>query len=361
MTRRYSSNAIATTLAAGCTDSATSIQVTATTGFPAVDFILALDYGESAQELVLVTGVAGTTLTVTRGYDSTTAQAHTLGAVVRHVHSAIDFRESRTHEEASTGVHGISGSVVGTTDTQSLTNKNLSSGTNMFPASILTTTSTSTVTNKDLSSGTNIFPSTLATDAEVTSAVSTHAAVTATHGATGAVVGTTNTQTLTNKTLDSPVVTGVGAVSYVAKTADESVTSSTTLQNDDHLFFTVDAAGTYVFDVWLYGTSAANAAGDLKVGFTFPTGTCHMGGAGASINLAADSIDSGEWLAFAPATSGSTVTQFGLSTAVTQSHVHGTLIATATGTLRLQWAQFSSSASASTLKAGSHMLVRRVA
>jgi len=38
------------------------------------------------------------------------------------------------------------------------------------------------------------------------SKVDTHASVTATHGATGAIVGTTNTQTLTNKTLTSPVV-----------------------------------------------------------------------------------------------------------------------------------------------------------
>ncbi len=40
----------------------------------------------------------------------------------------------------------------------------------------------------------------------LTSDVTTHAALTIAHGATGAVVGTTNTQTLTNKTLTSPAV-----------------------------------------------------------------------------------------------------------------------------------------------------------
>ena len=44
-------------------------------------------------------------------------------------------------------------------------------------------------------------------EAEVTSAIATHAALTATHGATGAIVGTTNTQTLTNKTLTAPALT----------------------------------------------------------------------------------------------------------------------------------------------------------
>jgi hypothetical protein len=38
--------------------------------------------------------------------------------------------------------------------------------------------------------------------------LNTHEALTETHGATGAVVGTTNTQTLTNKTLTSPTISG---------------------------------------------------------------------------------------------------------------------------------------------------------
>lgn len=42
--------------------------------------------------------------------------------------------------------------------------------------------------------------------AEVSGDIDTHAAATVAHGATGAVVGTTNVQTLTNKTLTSPVI-----------------------------------------------------------------------------------------------------------------------------------------------------------
>lgn len=41
---------------------------------------------------------------------------------------------------------------------------------------------------------------------ELAGAIATHAALTVTHGATGAIVGTTNTQTLTNKTLTAPAI-----------------------------------------------------------------------------------------------------------------------------------------------------------
>jgi len=149
-TRKYSSTASPTTLAAGCTSSATTIQVVATTGFPAVDFVLALDYGAVGQELVLVTNVSGTVLTVTRGYDSTAAVAHSLGAAVQHVHAGADFRDSRNHEAATAGVHGVTGSVVGTTDTQALSNKDLSSNTNTLPANVVTADGDQTLTNKTI-------------------------------------------------------------------------------------------------------------------------------------------------------------------------------------------------------------------
>jgi hypothetical protein len=56
--------------------------------------------------------------------------------------------------------------------------------------------------------------------------VSTHAGLTETHGATGAVVGTTNTQTLTGKTLTSPIINGDGVV-FEGATANEFETTLT--------------------------------------------------------------------------------------------------------------------------------------
>jgi hypothetical protein len=147
---------------------------------------------------------------------------------------------------------------------------------------------------------------------------------------------------------------------FVRKTADESVTSSAVLQNDDHLSYSIGATGTYAVDVYLIGTSAANAAGDLNVAFTFPTGTFYLTSSGLDASLASGSSGTVQTLG-GSITSGTAFASYGLSTTQTSIILHGTFVATATGTLQLQWCQAVSNANASTLKAGSSMLVKQVA
>lgn len=227
MVRQFSSVAAEATLSGNITDVATTMGVSTTAGWPlTTPFTLAIDPDNGSKELVEVTHVAGTTLTVTRGIDGTSAVSHTLGAEVEHVHSARDFREPLEHIAATSNVHGVTGALVGASEAVALTNKDLTSGTNTFPASLVRLTTSQTLTNKDLSDPSNIFPSSLATDAELSAAIAAlSAATTGVHGVgSGAVMGTTLTQTVTNKnftsgtnTFPSSLATLTGAQAFTNK------------------------------------------------------------------------------------------------------------------------------------------------
>jgi hypothetical protein len=112
--RYYSAIAQDTTVTSGITSSSTSVAVTAVTGFPTnYPFALALDYGNALEEIVDVTNVAGLTLTITRGVNSTTAVAHAAGATVRHVITARDMTDAQTHYNTAltAGAHGVTGAL----------------------------------------------------------------------------------------------------------------------------------------------------------------------------------------------------------------------------------------------------------
>lgn len=92
--RYYSSIAQRTTLASSMTNVATTMVVNAAVGFPAsTPYTMIIDQDTVNEEVVEVTGRSGTTLTVTRGVDGTSAVAHSTGASVNHGVSARDFNE----------------------------------------------------------------------------------------------------------------------------------------------------------------------------------------------------------------------------------------------------------------------------
>jgi hypothetical protein len=124
----YSNVAVVSELAAPITDSSTSLALVSAAGHPAqFPYVLRLARETAAEELVLVTNRSAEICTVTRAFGGTSASAHQAGTVVDHVWNAVDATDFRLHEEASTGVHGVSGALVGTANTQTLSNKTLTS------------------------------------------------------------------------------------------------------------------------------------------------------------------------------------------------------------------------------------------
>lgn len=170
--RNYSNTASQAQLSAAIAATDTSITLSGFSGYPVAPFTAAIARGTANEEIVLVTAVSGSTVTVTRGYDSTTAKAQGAGSTFQEVAAAIDFREANGHVVATAGVHGVAGSVVGTTDVQTLTNKTLTSpsssnptdtGTSTIATASITTLNVSGVsTLAGLSATTGTFSSTLA-------------------------------------------------------------------------------------------------------------------------------------------------------------------------------------------------------
>lgn len=148
-------------------------------------------------------------------------------------------------------------------------------------------------------------------------------------------------------------------VQWARKTADESVTSSTTLQNDDTLLLPVRASSVFRFTALVAYTG--NTTGDIKFAFTFPSGAaCYWAGKGPSTADDGYGTVGASKHAASFAESSGTSTSFAGSTSTLAVLIEGILITGSTpGTLTLQWAQNTSNGTATTVKAGSFLEMTR--
>jgi len=220
--RYYSANAVDNTVNSAINSTSTTVTLsTSPVGYPGTyPFVVAIDYNSASEELVLVTNASGNTLNITRGYNGTSATAHNAGAVVRHVVIAQDLTDFQDHAAASSGVHGVTGAIVGSNDTQTLTNKTISGSSN-------------TITNLPISTAISGLGTNVATFLGTPTSANLASAVSDETGSGSLVFGTSPTITsasVTGATISSTNLTDSG---NTFPTSLATLTGTQTLTNKD--------------------------------------------------------------------------------------------------------------------------------
>lgn len=156
-----------------------------------------------------------------------------------------------------------------------------------------------------------------------------------------------------SRILASQIVNVAPLAAY--KSVDQSVTSSTTLVNDNTLFIPVLASATYDFKLFLNYEGSTQGASDLKFAWTGPTGF------GMQYQL--NGIQTtGAWTSgFLRGISGGTLGTNGAGNKFAATMIGTVTTSTTPGTLQFQWAQNTSSGTATIVHATSDLAAWQIA
>jgi hypothetical protein len=269
--RKYSSRSQQTTLTSSITAGTTTMVVGSASalvpsGLTAGHiFTVVIDPDTAQEEIVDVSAVSTNTLTIARGIENAgTGQIHSAGAVVRHMITGRDLRETNLHIEATGAyndgtsthaMHGIvsgEGDVVGTDKAQTLTAKTLTSP-------IITSPTITAGAGAEFTSITFEGATADAFETTLTVADPTADRTITLPNTSGTVTILDAPQTLTNKTLTSPTISGSPVITGLSS-AGMSASSAAPKDYVDAFFGPLTSAQTSATSAAASATAAATSA-----------------------------------------------------------------------------------------------------
>lgn len=296
-----------------------------------------LDRGNAGEESGEATGISGNNLTgCTRGLFGTTAQSHTSGVALELTSSKRDFDEANYWVAELAGASNAAGDLPYSDGADSLARLAIGTARQQLAVNAGATAPEWVASLQSLLTTTG--------DLIIASAANTPARLAA--GTSGYVLTSGGAGVA-----PSWAAAASGGPTVVHKSANESVTSSTTLQDDDHLTFVCPANTTRVGQVVLF-VNLGDEAADLLYTMTTSTGSGRYGLHGLVTGITTDSGDLNAGSAAfgsnaAAGIDGALVTTLVLFFSVTAGVTDATVV--------YRWAQQNSSATPTTILAGSYL------
>ena len=275
--RYYSSTAVKTTLSSSIGSSDSTMTTASMSGFPSsYPYTLIIEKDSANEEIVTVTALVGTSLSITRGVDGTSGRSHSAGVSVEHGVIALDFTNFRAHEAAAANVHdiGAGASVVGTTTTQTISNKTLGSA---LAAGGFKITGLADPTNAQDAATKNWTETSMTSQVAQATTQATNAASSASAASSSASAASSSASAASGSA--SAASTSASNASTSASNASTSASTATSQASDS-------AASAILANDWATKTSGTVAGGEYSAKYHAQAAATSASGASSSASTA---------------------------------------------------------------------------